>query len=147
MVNALSQEIPFAVVPQENSIFGNVTETYDLLRLPEMGKVKFVQGEVTLGVRHCLVVRNGVKLEQIQRILSHEQAGALPPFHFARHLSRPPAGVRAMPWFHSQIFAACHIGKDQFHCIGCTTPALSTRGSWRGGGYMLKPVRKLVWWA
>lgn len=63
-----------ALVPQDNSIFGNVIETYDLLRSPEMGREKFISGEVTLGVQHCLLVRKGVKLEHIERIFSHEQA-------------------------------------------------------------------------
>ena len=50
-----------------------MVETYDLLRLPEVGDRVFVKGTVTISVQHCLLVRNGVKLEQIGRILSHEQ--------------------------------------------------------------------------
>lgn len=72
--NAVSAEIPFALIPQENSVYGTVTETYDLLRLPEVGKQKYVRGEVTLAVRHCLVVRRGVKIENVRRVMSHEQA-------------------------------------------------------------------------
>ena len=69
----MSDEIPFGLIPQENSIFGPVTETYDALRLREAGETKFVKGEVTLGVKLCLIVRRGVKAEAVTRILSHEQ--------------------------------------------------------------------------
>ncbi|EJF67040.1 PDT-domain-containing protein [Dichomitus squalens LYAD-421 SS1] len=71
---AVSPEIPFAVIPQENSIHGTVIETYDVLRSPEAGQCVFVRGELALAVQHCLVVRQGVKLEDVQRVMSHEQA-------------------------------------------------------------------------
>lgn len=66
----------FGVVPQENTIFGNVIETYDNLRKPGMG---FVRGDVTLEVQHCLLVQKGVKIHQIERILSHEQVNMVIP--------------------------------------------------------------------
>ncbi|KAF8912756.1 Prephenate dehydratase-domain-containing protein [Gymnopilus junonius] len=69
--DALSPQIPFGVVPQENSIFGAVIETYDALREPHR---TFIRGEITLKVEHCLLVRKGVKLGEIKRIMSHEQA-------------------------------------------------------------------------
>ncbi|KAF8225087.1 PDT-domain-containing protein [Tricholoma matsutake] len=61
----------WGVVPQENSTFGSVIETYDNLRRPD---AKFVRGEITLQVQHCLLVRRGVKLDDIKKIMSHEQA-------------------------------------------------------------------------
>ncbi|KAF8974017.1 Prephenate dehydratase-domain-containing protein [Flammula alnicola] len=69
--NSLSPDVPLGVIPQENSIFGNVVETYDLLRATNS---TFVRGEIILKVEHCLLVRRGVKLHQIQKIMSHEQA-------------------------------------------------------------------------
>ncbi|KAL4266916.1 Prephenate dehydratase domain-containing protein [Pleurotus pulmonarius] len=72
--NALSPTIPFGVVPQENTIFGSVVETYDQLRHSNVGKGLFVVSEVTLGVQHCLLARKGVSLSEIKNVLSHEQA-------------------------------------------------------------------------
>ncbi|KAH9982372.1 Prephenate dehydratase-domain-containing protein [Lactifluus volemus] len=48
-----------ALLPQENSIFGTVTETYDLLRSSAVGESKWIRGAT---------------LPEIQRVLSHEQA-------------------------------------------------------------------------
>ncbi|PPQ85887.1 hypothetical protein CVT25_015829 [Psilocybe cyanescens] len=69
--NSLDPQIPLGVIPQENSIFGPVIETYDLLRT---SKRNYIRGEITLKIEHCLVVKQGVKLGQIRRIMSHEQA-------------------------------------------------------------------------
>ncbi|RDB29511.1 P-protein [Hypsizygus marmoreus] len=66
---AISTGADVGVVPQENTIFGSVVETYDNLR--ETG---FVCGEITLQVQHCLLVRTGVQLPEIRKVLSHEQA-------------------------------------------------------------------------
>lgn len=73
---ALSKPVKaqYAVIPQENSIFGSVVESYDSLRLPAAGSDIFVRGEYTLAIQHCLVVKKGVKLESVKRIVSHEQA-------------------------------------------------------------------------
>ena len=67
---ALSLKVPIGVVPQENSIFGSVIETYDLLKIPDAA---FIRGEITLKVDHCLLARKGVQHNDIRRILSHEQ--------------------------------------------------------------------------
>ncbi|KAF9473115.1 PDT-domain-containing protein [Pholiota conissans] len=69
--HALSPNLPLGVIPQENSIFGTVVETYDLLRTSQSA---FIRGEIVLKVEHCLLVKKGVQLHQIQKVLSHEQA-------------------------------------------------------------------------
>lgn len=71
--NAISPSIPFVVIPKDNSIFGPVTETYDLLRDEKVGRQIFVREELTLPIRHSFVVRKGAKLQDIKRVLSHEQ--------------------------------------------------------------------------
>ena len=70
---AVSDDIPFAVIPQENSVYGHVTETYDALRSPKAGQSVFVRGELPLAIKHCLVVRQGVQLADVERVMSHEQ--------------------------------------------------------------------------
>ncbi|KAH9944049.1 PDT-domain-containing protein [Epithele typhae] len=72
--NAVSADIPFAVIPQENSVHGTVNETYESFRSPQAGRSVFVRGELTIAIRHCLVVRDGIKLEEVERVMSHEQA-------------------------------------------------------------------------
>ncbi|KAJ7109156.1 Prephenate dehydratase-domain-containing protein [Mycena epipterygia] len=70
--NAVASKTAHAgVVPQENSIFGSVIETYDALRRRDVGAIR---GEVVLEVQHCLLARRGVKREDIRCIKSHEQA-------------------------------------------------------------------------
>ncbi|KIK71104.1 hypothetical protein GYMLUDRAFT_185503 [Collybiopsis luxurians FD-317 M1] len=63
--------LDYAVVPRENSIYGSVIETFDNLRFLETG---FIQGEIVLKIQHCLIVKEGAKLTDIDHVLSHEQA-------------------------------------------------------------------------
>jgi prephenate dehydratase len=56
------------IVPQENTTFGSVVETYNALR-----KTGFVAGEVTRQIRHCLVAKEGMQLGDIRQVYSHEQ--------------------------------------------------------------------------
>jgi prephenate dehydratase len=71
---SLSSELPFGIIPQENSTNGSVIETYNLLRSEFVGRDSFVRGETNLPIEHCLVVRQNVKIEDIEHVFSHEQA-------------------------------------------------------------------------
>ncbi|KAI4528846.1 PDT-domain-containing protein [Schizophyllum commune Loenen D] len=70
--NAVASKGAIGVVPQENTIFGAVVETYDALAA-RMEQV-FVRGIVTLAVQHCLLAKTGTRLEDIDTVVSHEQA-------------------------------------------------------------------------
>lgn len=71
--SAIPSQATYAVIPKENSIYGPVIETYDLLRGEEAGTSKFIREVITVEIKHCLVVRRDVKLEDVHRIVSHEQ--------------------------------------------------------------------------
>jgi len=63
-----------AVVPIENSLEGAVTTTLDLLA-GEADRVR-IAAEVDYPVRHCLVARSDLRLDAIERVISHPQATA-----------------------------------------------------------------------
>lgn len=80
-----------ALVPFENSIEGAVRSTLDTLAF-DAEDVTIV-GEFDYPVRHCLIAREGISLEEIEAVLSHPQATA----QCARFLREqlPQARVRA----------------------------------------------------
>ena len=61
-----------AMVPIENSVEGSVNATLDALVF-ETDEVRIV-GEVVHPVRHCLIARRRIPLEQVTRVVSHPQA-------------------------------------------------------------------------
>jgi prephenate dehydratase len=68
------REVDRAIVPIENSLEGSVNATLDALVF-ETEDVAIV-GEVVHPVRHCLIAREPLALDQIERVVSHPQASA-----------------------------------------------------------------------
>ncbi|MEJ2359450.1 MAG: prephenate dehydratase [Deinococcales bacterium] len=67
---AVNGECQFACLPVENSLAGSINQTYDLLT----DSVLHVVGEQIVRVHHNLLVKPGVKLEDVKRVYSHTQA-------------------------------------------------------------------------
>jgi chorismate mutase/prephenate dehydratase len=63
-------EVPFALVPVENSLEGSITRAYDLL----LDSSLMVCGETELRISHCLIAVEGASLETIKYVYSHPQA-------------------------------------------------------------------------
>ncbi|HTX32982.1 MAG TPA: prephenate dehydratase [Solirubrobacteraceae bacterium] len=63
-----------ALVPIENSLEGSVNATLDALAM-EAKDVRIV-GEVVHPIRHCLVTRTALRLDEIEAVVSHPQATA-----------------------------------------------------------------------
>ena len=62
--------IDFGVLPIQNSTAGSVAKTYELLRKYNL----YISSSISLKLSHCLATRKGVKIENIKKVYSHEQA-------------------------------------------------------------------------
>lgn len=65
-----SGQADFGVVPIENSLYGSVFETYDLL----LNYTLTIVGELNLQIHHYLMAKNKYRVGQLKRIYSHPQA-------------------------------------------------------------------------
>jgi prephenate dehydratase len=78
-------ETDMAVVPIENSLEGSVTTTLDALAT-EAHDVQIAK-EFVLPVRHNLIARDDMPLDQVQRVISHPQATPQCTRFMREHLS------------------------------------------------------------
>jgi chorismate mutase/prephenate dehydratase len=63
-------EVPFAMVPVENSLEGSITRAYDLL----LDSPLMVCGETELRISHCLIALAGATFDSIKTVYSHPHA-------------------------------------------------------------------------
>ena len=63
-------EVPFGIVPIENSLEGSISRVYDLL----LNSSVKVCGEMELRVVHCLIANPEARVDLIRRVYSHPQA-------------------------------------------------------------------------
>jgi chorismate mutase/prephenate dehydratase len=63
-------EVPFAMVPVENSLEGSITRAYDLL----LDSPLMVCGETELRISHCLIALKDASMDTIKTVYSHPQA-------------------------------------------------------------------------
>jgi prephenate dehydratase len=67
---AVEKGADYGMVPIENSIEGAVTQTYDQL----IGLKLNIVGETIIRINHCLIANPGVKLKDLKKVYSHQQA-------------------------------------------------------------------------
>jgi prephenate dehydratase len=67
-------EVDCAIVPIENSIEGSVSTTVDILA-HEIDNLQIVR-EVRIPIRHQLLARPGLSIEQVTKVVSHPHANA-----------------------------------------------------------------------
>lgn len=65
-----NDEAQSGIIPVENSLEGNVGQSYDLL----LDSTLNICGETELRVVHCLIAHPGVSLDSIKKVYSHPQA-------------------------------------------------------------------------
>lgn len=65
-----SMEVDYACLPVENSLGGSIHENYDLMLRYDLT----ICAEHEFRVQHCILVKPGVKLEDIKYAISHPQA-------------------------------------------------------------------------
>jgi len=104
IADVLNNEADYAVIPQENTLGGAVTNYVDALIAEED---VYVVGEVILPINQTLMGVPGASVEDIQTVCSHAQGIAQSAEWRAQHL--PDAAVEEMA---STAAAASHVAEE-----------------------------------
>ncbi|MFC1696809.1 prephenate dehydratase [Nanoarchaeota archaeon] len=67
--NLRDGKIDLGVVPIENFMAGSINQTYDLLLEHKV----FIIGEIYLRIKFCLIGKEGMKISEVKRVVSHPQ--------------------------------------------------------------------------
>jgi prephenate dehydratase len=117
-------EVDGAVLPIENSLHGSVAEHYDLL----LAQPVLIARESLLRIRHNLIARPGVRLEDIRQVISHPVALS----QCRRWISQHPA-IQAVA-FYDTAGSVKHVMAEQFMDVAGIAPELAAR---QYGGHVL----------
>lgn len=105
-------EVSEAVVPLENSMEGTVQGVLELLLLyPEL-KIKH---ELAIAIKHNLFVKKGIKMADIEVILSHQQALAQCRHYLGTNL---PAAALVETASTAEAFASVAAGNGKYAAVG-----------------------------
>jgi len=74
ILSAAQSEITYAIVPIENSSYGDVVDVLGHLARQSVDYPLRIIGQVELPIRHCLMARKGTTIEELELIMSHPQA-------------------------------------------------------------------------
>jgi prephenate dehydratase len=69
-IKVKNKNVNCGIVPVENSLYGSIFETYDLL----LRYALKITGEINLQINHYLISPGKIKLNEIRKIFSHPQA-------------------------------------------------------------------------
>lgn len=84
----LKGEVPWGLVPMENTLGGSIHDNYDLFhQYPDIR----IFGEIKLRVRHSIMVSPGGSLEEVKEVYSHPQALAQCKAFTTKHGIKPIA--------------------------------------------------------
>jgi len=84
-----------------------------------MGRDSFIRGETNMPIAHALIVRQNVKLEDIEHVLSHEQV-ATRIFLCIWHRLTCHTGVRAVQGVPEAISSKSIPYPDRLNCGRCS---------------------------
>lgn len=116
-------DVPWGLVPFENSIEGSVRSTLDALAF-EASRVR-IAGEHDHPIRHNLIVREQLPLERIEVVLSHPQANAQCARFIREQL--PGAEVRSLSSTGDAVRKVCE-GEQPWAALGSAAAARAYGG-------------------
>ncbi|MCI8388583.1 MAG: bifunctional chorismate mutase/prephenate dehydratase [Clostridiales bacterium] len=80
-----SGEIVYGVLPVENSTYGSVTDVYRLINEHDA----YIVAANCLKIEHCLLAKQGTKLDDVREIMSHPQALGQCAGYISKHGCKP----------------------------------------------------------